>query len=217
MIRSMFIALCAATAVQAQSFEGAISMQFSDGKGRAMEMSYMVKDGKVRMEMPGGRGDGAGAFIMDAAAQKMLIIMAAQKMYIEQSYAGLAAGAGAAMSKGKPPTITSTGRKETIAGYPCEHYTVADEGNPPTDVCIARGLGAFVSPSAGGRGAGRANSAWERGLGENGFPLKVQTGDKVEMLVTSIEKKPLDAALFAPPAGYSKMDMGAMLRGRPPR
>ncbi len=37
------------------------------------------------------------------------------------------------------------------------------------------------------------------------------------MLVTSIEKKPLDAALFAPPAGYSKMDMGAMLRGRPPR
>lgn len=43
----------------------------------------------------------------------------------------------------------------------------------------------------------------------------MQKGDKVTMEVKSVDKKKLDAALFAPPSDYSKMDMGGMMRRRP--
>lgn len=213
MARVVLLALAAASVAQAQSaFEGTVSMSLSGDNGRSMNVNYMVKDGRIRMEMPGGRG-GMGVMIMDVAEKKMLVLLTAQKMYMEQSLAGAMAAAQSA-NKAKA-TVTRTGRTESIAGQVCEHVTVAEEGGRTSDVCVARGLGAFQMPSAGGRGGPPQPQAWEQGIGEGGFPLKVQEGDKVVMLVTAIEKKPLDAALFAPPADYEKMDMGAMMRKRP--
>ena len=48
---------------------------------------------------------------------------------------------------------------------------------------------------------------WASGLGYNAFPLKVQKGDKVIFEVTASERKSLDAAPFAAPAGFNKFDM----------
>lgn len=213
MARVVLLALTAASVVQAQSaFEGTLSMTLSGDNGRSTDVTYMVKDGKIRVEMPGGRG-GMGVMIMDVAEKKMLILMAAQKMYMEQSMAGAMA---AAQSASRPKaTVTRTGRTESIAGQVCEHVTVTEEGGRSSDVCVAKGLGAFQMPSAGGRGGAPQAQGWEDAVGEGGFPLKVQQGDKVVMLVTAIEKKAMDAALFAPPADYEKMDMGAMMRKRP--
>ena len=50
----------------------------------------------------------------------------------------------------------------------------------------------------------------------DGFPLKVQkVGGETVMVVTKIERKPLDEHLFAIPPEYQKIDMSGM--GRPAR
>ena len=57
--------------------------------------------------------------------------------------------------------------------------------------------------------------AWQK-LGRDAFPLKVQrAGDQISFEVTKIERKPLDASLFAVPDGFQ--NMSGMGRGRPPR
>ena len=68
----------------------------------------------------------------------------------------------------------------------------------------------------GGRGR---EEGWSSAFREQqGFPLKVsRAGGATIMEVMKIEKKSLDADLFAPPADYQKMEMpaGAAPRQRP--
>jgi hypothetical protein len=215
MHRIALLALAVATAANAQSpFEGAVSMTVTGDNGRSNDVAYMIKGDKVRMEMSGPRGENA-AMIYDLTAKTMLIVMAEQKMYMEQPMGGLMAAAQRQQEQHANVKVSRTGRMETIAGYECEHVIVSEDAGDTRDVCIAKGLGAFQMPGMGGRGRGPQQSeAWQSILGGDGFPLKVQKGDKVEMLVTKVEKKDMDAALFAPPAGFTKMDMG-MMRGRP--
>ena len=61
-----------------------------------------------------------------------------------------------------------------------------------------------------GRGRGAA-PAWAAGL-ENAFPLKVSQNNATVMEVTKIERKSLDASLFAPPEGFQKMSMPGMMK-----
>lgn len=70
-------------------------------------------------------------------------------------------------------------------------------------------------------GGGAVPQAWERALaGKDLFPLRVVARDKggkedFRLEATAIEKQTLAAALFAPPAGYQKLDMGGMMQGMP--
>ena len=211
MRRTAVLLLALATPLAAQSsFEGAIAMTVTSDGGKSSEVNYLVKGSKVRMEMPGGRGE-TMVMIFDVAEKRMVMLMAAQKMYMEQEISGPPAEAA---DKANAAKITRTGKFETIAGYKCEHVLVAEDGSS-SDVCVAKGLGAFRMPSGGGRGGTPREPEWQAGLGDGGFPLKVQKGDKVTMEVKSIDKKTLDAALFAPPSDFRKMDMGGMMRRRP--
>ena len=212
MFRSALLLAASAVTLAAQSsFEGAVSMTLSGENGRSQDITYMLKDGKIRMEMNGGRAGGMASIIYDLSAKKMLMIMTEQKMYIEQSLAGAAQSAARGAAAGA--TLKRTGQMETIAGYPCEHVTVTENAGASSDVCVAKGLGAWQMPSAGGmRGGPPRTESWEGGLGEDGFPLKVQKGDKTIMLVSKIDKKSLDASLFSPPDGFMKMDMGGVMK-----
>lgn len=212
MIRRTASALVlSATVLGAQSrFEGSIAMNMAGDGGKPREVSYFVKGGKIRMEMAGARGEQM-TMIMNPAAKEMLILMPAQKMYMVQA---MGAAADAA-EKSKPPTIARTGKTETIAGYKCEYVTVTAEDGISSDVCVAKGIGAFRMPSSGGRGGPPKAEPWQGALGDGGFPLKVVKGGKVMLEVTNLEKKTLDAAQFEPPEGYRKMDMGGMMRRRP--
>lgn len=212
MIRPIALLAAAASLAQAQAaFEGSVAMKVTGDDGKANDVAYLVKGSKIRMEMSAGRGEQA-VMIFDLTDRKMLILMSEQKMYMEQS---VAAAADAASDKASTATIKRTGKTETIAGYKCEHVMVID-AEVTADVCVASGFGTFRMPSAGGRRGPPKAEAWEGALGESGFPLKVQKGDKVTMEVTKIDKKSLDAALFAPPEGFTKMDMGSMMRRRRP-
>jgi len=129
--------------------------------------------------------------------------MDAQNMYMEQP---LNLSSITSASTTPAPTITRTGKKETIAGYECEHITIT-EGNSTSDVCMARGLGPFLSPASAIPGA--KLTGWQKVLVEDGgFPLKVSKADgTTQMEVTKIEKKKLNDKLFTVPDNYSKMDM----------
>jgi len=211
-------ALVVATAPRARAqFEGTVTMRMTTPEGKASDMAYSVKGDRVRMDMS---AMGANVFML-RDGDKMSIVMPAQRMYLDQSITAAARSAGAGKTPVKPQDITMTGRKETIAGYECEHATITgDDGK--YDVCLAKGLGTFFMPNnpLAGRGgsSGGPGSAVLAKLGGEVFPLKVQkVGDANPILeVTKIDKKPLDAAMFTVPSDYRKMDFGAMMGGRPP-
>ena len=206
--------LCAPAALFAQKFEGAITIAMTSQQGR-MEMTYLVKGDQARVDMP-ARGGMSGYMIHDGGKKTNLMVMPEQRMYMDmaamQGMPGMAPPA-----PSKAPDIKATGRKETIAGYECEHIIVTgDDGQ--FDVCAAKGLGSFMRaqpPGGRGRGAGGPPPGLDR-LGADFFPLKVQkVGGEASLEVTKIDKKSLDASMFAIPDGFQKMDMGSMMR-RPP-
>ncbi|MGH9762151.1 MAG: DUF4412 domain-containing protein, partial [Blastocatellia bacterium] len=118
----------------------------------------------------------------------------------------------------KFPKLTDTGKKEIIAGHTCEHYLVGDEQN--VDMCMAKGLGYFGSPSgfgsAGNLGPSfsadmmaNASPEWKKLLEGGAFPLKMSMAKngqtQFSLEVTQIEPKAVDDSLFVIPAGYREM------------
>ncbi len=191
--------------VAAQPFEGAVTMRMSapsaNGPQR-QEIEYLVRNGKVRVSM-GGPG-GAMSMLSVPQEQKVYVLIAAQNAYMEMPIAEAVSSVA-----GKTPAdakITRTGRMETVAGYSCEHVTVASAAQT-VDICLAKGLGGYVNPLASMQ---RGNEpAWQRALAaDGGFPLKVTMPDgSIPIEVVKIEKKRLANDLFSVPLNYTKMEM----------
>jgi hypothetical protein len=180
------------------SFEGTVAMRLFAPSAN-MDMLYSVKGSRVRADFTAG----GSAMYFIRHGDKNEMVMPASKMYMEQSIsASMAAGTGTA---GKSPKITRTGKKETIAGWPCEHMLVTGEDGV-TDACISQGLGTFLSAGNPMAARGRAADPMAS-LGKLGFPLKVQkAGGETIMQVTKIEKKALADSLFVVPADYTKVE-----------
>jgi hypothetical protein len=194
----------------AQSFEGTVSINMTGNDGVVNQISYKIKGGKMRFDP----GNAQVSVIIDPVAKRMMMIMNAQKMYTELDFGG-AAVAVQQQVVGKNPAIVRTGRMETVAGYRCEHVTVTDDDGTSVDSCISSELGGFRMPAASNPMAPRKEAGWITQLGSTSFPLKVQKGGKTIMEVTAIEKKSLDAALFAAPEGYQSFQMPVMPK-KPP-
>jgi hypothetical protein len=115
-----------------KSFEGAVSLNVTGENGKSVAMNYLLKDGKMRIDQ-GTEGRQMG-IIMDGPAKKMLIIMTAQRMYLEREMLTPAElkTSGEGM---KRPAVTKTGRSEIIAGYTCEHITITGNDGT-TDACV---------------------------------------------------------------------------------
>jgi hypothetical protein len=176
-------------------------MNMVNDNGGAHTMSYMIKDGKMRFDV----GGGMMSVIMDPVAHRMMMIMNAQKMYTERDFGGAVAAVQKQVA-GKNAAVARTGKMEMIAGYKCEHVTVADDDGASVDVCISSELGGFRMPAASNPMAPQEEAGWLAQLGSTNFPLKVQKGGKVIIEVTAIEKKSLDAALFAAPEGFQSFE-----------
>lgn len=219
LMRFSAIALaCAPAALFGQSkFEGVLTLQLTSPQGPT-EMMYSIKGDQVRMDMT-GMGGMSMFMLRDGSKNSNTVVIPSQRMYMEmpQMQGGMPGQAAAAEKVASH--LKMTGKKETIAGYECEHVIVSSDDGTQHDVCAAKGLGSFLMPNnpMGGRGRGAGSPAWEA-LGGEFFPLKVQkVGGDVVFQVTKIEKKSLDASTFSVPDGFQKMDMGGMGRmGRPP-
>lgn len=206
------ILLCVASPLAAQSFEGTVTMNVSSESGPGRTMSYMLKGGKLRFEPPGGKM----SVIIDPATQRMMVIMDAQKMYMERSFATAAAAAQQRVA-GKSPTVTRTGKMETVAGYRCEDVIVTDNDGAAATVCVSSELGGFRMPMASNPMAPQAEAGWVTQLGKQAFPLKVEKNGKVILEVTAIDRKTLDPALFAAPEGYQSFAMPVAPKKPPAR
>jgi hypothetical protein len=190
----------------AAQFEGTITLRISATRGGG-DMRYSIKGDRLRIDLNASTG---GMYIIaDNGATKM--VMPAQRIYLEPPLPKVSDQAAA---KAKKTSAKATGRKETIAGYQCEHYLITgDDGQ--YDACFSKQLGHFMAPMnpmMGGAGSGDVLGE----LGDSGFPLKVQkVGGETTLEVMKIEKKVLGEEMFAIPADYQKMDLGAMRQGRP--
>jgi hypothetical protein len=235
-VRSTLVALAAvvatAGAARAQDFEGKIVMNVKSPQGM-QAMTVYTKGALTRTEVTTQMG--SMAMINDADKKEAITVIDARQMYMKRS-TDMPAMANPNAPARKPADIKRTGKMETIAGYKCEHVTVTEENGDVTDACMAKGLGNFAPMGGGGMGRGGRGgggggggaggpggpppggnpTGWTRDMEKGFFPLKATKNGETVIEVTSIEKKSLDAALFAPPAGYTEMT-GGMGGGRPPQ
>ena len=204
----------ASAALVAAPFEGKVNFTLTSGRSQPQQLSYQMKGGKIRVDLPGQTM--MGGMIIDPAAKKTTVIMTGQQMYMEMAMPDVVAQA--AEAKPGEAKLEKTGEKEKILGYDAEKY-IATFKNEKTELWLAEGIGTFMSPGAGNPmgggpgGGGPGLQAWEKALaGKELFPLRV-IGKDLRMEATAIQKQSLPDALFTPPAGFQKFDMGAMMPG----
>ncbi len=229
----------AARPASAQSlFEGQITMTMKSQRG-AVPTELYLKDGVSRMDVSGPGGNSM-VMINDPAKKEMLMILPERQMYMRRSTDMASMPANPNMpAPGPKPTITKTGKTETIAGIKCEVYTITHEGGEGEEACLASGMGTFApaggggmmggrgmgggggqgsAPGAGGGRGGppRQEMGWARDLDKGMFPLRVTRNGENMLEVTKVEKKKLDPTLFQVPDGFQEMNMGGGRGGRPP-
>jgi hypothetical protein len=222
-LRSYFaLVLLSPVALLAASFEGKVDFKMTTGR-ETQQMSYNIKGDKIRIDMPGQKG--MGGIIIEPAKKETTIMMDEQKMYMTMAMPDVAAQA--AEAKAGDVKFEKTGETEKILGYAAEKYISTYQG-VKTEMWLAEGLGTFMSfsnsnPMGGGRrGSTPASQGWEKMLaGKDLFPLRVVSKEKdgkesFKMEATAINKQSLSDSLFAPPADYQKLDMGAMMKGMMP-
>jgi hypothetical protein len=196
-----------AGSLAAQGFEGVVAFKIWS-KGKPMDMTMSIKGGLTRTDMSAEGHN--GVMLMNPQSKTMTMIMADEKMYMTMS-----------MPSGEhqeaTPKITDLGTRATVAGRECKNYLIED-GKRTTEVCNGEGLGDFMmgrGPMGQGPGADIGDILTSRSHFQNGFfPLRVTRikGEQrtVQMEVTGVDAKTLDAALFQVPAGYTEMKMPGM-------
>ena len=222
--------LATASSFLGSSFEGEITVQATSPGARAPRTIVLgVKSPRFRADVEGGAADAhagfgqAAAFIIDPPAKKAWAVDDAHKRAIVIDFAqaramrGAAGAAGAkAVPGGAPPKIEKTGQKDVVAGYACEivKSTLAD--GKRVEVCMAEGLAFFDLADLGVESPEVAALATLSGM--NHMPLRIVSFDTAgretsRVAATRVEKKSLDAARFAVPAGYQTIDMAQMMGG----
>jgi hypothetical protein len=211
------ITLAAPAVVSAASFEGKVNFKITSGRGQPQEMFYSIKGDKIRMEFPNEKRMG---MIMDMGKKEMLMIMDEQKSYMTMAMPDSAVKA--IEQSSDDVKLEKTNETEKILGYTATKYIVTNKDGKH-EMWLAEGLGSFAgytaNPMGRGRGSNSQPPAWERALaGKDLFPLRVVGLGKenFRMEVTAINKQTLPDALFAPPPGYQKFDMGGMMKGMIP-
>ena len=215
-VGSLALSVCPLS-VQAGDFEGILHMATTHAAtAGSSSMDWYLKGEKARVEMSRGEGQ-TNVMIFDARTRTMQMAMPGKKSYMEINMEG---------ERGEhlkevleKQTVERTGKTDKIAGYSCEIWRIKDKesSGPKTDICVAKGFGKaatfWVDPKEMRRSS---QPGWVKQLvEEGGFGLRSihydeQGKESSRMEVTSIDKKILDAGLFAFPADWAKQNMSAM-------
>src|SRR5215469_5267481 len=203
---AVILSLVVASTAGAQgTFEGVVTYQMNNNE----TWQYSAKGNKVRMESLTGQMPGA-AMVWDMDARTTLMIMPPQKMYMSVPMGNSSGEHVADTLRGKVVKVGS----EVVAGIPCDDYQgVSNSGEKQGTMCLAHGMGNFLwyrsnSPLMK-RMADRV-SGLSAAVANGGFPLKITKEDgTTQMIATKVEKRSVDPSVFAPPAGYTQMQMPA--------
>lgn len=187
-------------------FEGEITMQTTSPTESASTMVVKAKKDKLRFETQ--MNGQTSAAIFDPSANKVVMVMDAQKAYMDMDFSSPSAPQ--ANVDAKSATAEKTGKKSTIAGIDCEEWKVGDPSGKHSEVCLADGIAFFDLASVKSGGASDPFSKQLRDKKQ--FPLRSVdfdgTGKEIRRVeVTKIEKKKLDDSQFAVPAGYQKITL----------
>ena len=89
-------------------------MNINRDNGSPQQLTFMLKGGKMRFE-PSGQM----SVIIDPATQRMMVILSAQRMYMERDF-GHALASMEQQAAGTAPAIVHTEKMDIVAGYKCE-------------------------------------------------------------------------------------------------
>jgi hypothetical protein len=187
-------------------FEGEIVMKTTRaGSAAPTTMTLRAKGERLRFDTTAPDGKISHG-VFDPAANKVVIIMDAEKAYMDIDF-----DKPSAQPNTNPETATleKTGQKETIAGRTCEVLRVKDATGKRTEVCMTEGLVFFDLSSLKPGGGGGAKSVAELRQ-KKSFPLRSvefdASGKEISRSeVVSINKMALDNALFDVPKDYAKI------------
>lgn len=143
------------------------------------------------------------------------------------------AAADATEAKRAPPSLKETGRTDKVGTLACHEVEVSRGGTKESEICVAdwkaagvtkadvaavRKLGTFQDSTMGGSQARRqGDDVLDLFDGFDGLPVRVRTfrgGEpRTEFRIVKVERKPIDAKLFAPPDGYTKREFAISMPG----
>jgi len=223
------------------AFEGAVTAKMFTSDP-PLELRYAIKGARTRVETQLSRGGAQmGVMLMDMSSGAQTMLMPQTKTYMTMNWveegkklkemAEKMTKEAGKDSSGDFSKVTSTGKTETVADIPCQHWIVGAKQD--VDMCLAKGMGYFgFSGQSGGvfdklktlamgekiKAQLDANPEFAKFIEGGAFPLKVakvENGQsKTVMEVTSVERKSLDDSLFAVPADYKKMEIPGMPSGK---
>jgi Domain of unknown function (DUF4412) len=217
--------------------EGVVTFRVEGNNGKVDTVTQTTKGRNVRLENVSNKGN---AWIYDGDQKQMLMLDGTQKraMIVTEQDAQRAramresmrkqsqgATADSATADSAKPSLhyTDTGKSQTVAGVKCEVWKGYSEYNGQRqdgEACLADGVGfaPFAELASNPAFAPEAGE-WRRYrdlVGPNKGILQVVqvTGGKPDTVLQAIklERKSVDPAAFQPPAGYTVMNVGDMMR-----
>jgi len=217
------LAAAPAGAAAAQGFEGVVTfVNYRQSKDQPDTLVQTTKGAMLRLDMMGaGEGADHGSVIVDTKTHTMTIIMNKEQRFMTMQM--------------KPPTslakelgdftLTKTGRSETVAGVRCDVYhgerTEEGGGKKEGEACLAKGVGLMF---------GAILASWGSQLPKGSVPAVFQQLEKEDLHVVEaweikdgkkslsttavkIDRKPVSASVFQPPAGFTEFKMPAGMQG----
>jgi len=189
---------------KSKDFEGEISLRVSRPEIPPSDLLFEASEGRVRVGMSQADGpayalvkpDGMAVFVMESKKAWSDLNMAKSRAQVERD------------NPTGPPTVTKTGKLETIAGQSCEVWEIKHTSGKRTDACISEGLVGFdlgtLMPGAGPFTSQSSEEIAKRKL----FPLRSieidESGKETSrMMVTRVERKSLDKARFEVPKDFT--------------
>lgn len=198
--------------VLAGSFEGVVVMKRTSDGEVSTHKTYF-KGEKMRAD---GERDG-DYMVWDSTTDEGFVVESQERSIMVLSRNHLRSEDVKTMFEGT--TVTKTGKRSKVAGYPCENYVGKDDDGT-SEVCIAKGLsnaafyGLLSSDPAGGGGY----PSWVRAIiKDGGFPLReIERGESGKETsreeAIHIKAQRLDDSLFAPPVSYGMRDYAPTMK-----
>jgi len=180
------------------SFSADMAMKAS-ARDRAMTGKMYMGAGKMRMDMT--NEGGKVSMITDPGKKTSYMVMHDQRMYMELG----AGGPMNPMQRGpKMPDVKPVSGDSPCAGRAGVTCTKAGSEMMNGRMCDRWEIASSNKSEAG--------TMWIDQ--KTHMPIKTAMQDGSSWELMNFKEGPQDASLFAPPAGYEKFDMGAMMRQR---
>lgn len=186
-------------------------MDLSERGGSPMQVTSRFTSGKMRSDMQTEAGPVSSIMLLNE--KKMIILMAAQKMYIVQD---LKTNSTKTKEEESLPKIERTGKKETISGYECEQVLFKHNEDSVQEFWFsakAPEIGEYASAfeAMEGQYTSKKSFSWLKFMLENKdlktYPIRMISYGKdgkieTKMTVLSFESTTHSPDLFLPPPDY---------------